>query len=108
MGKYLLIESRDIFESKDVQYVYDLASNLAEQGNEVTIFLVQNGVLSARSGPSTQVVATLAQTKVTVLADDFSLRQRGIQTSNLVQGISPAKLDIVIDKLADGCKVMWH
>jgi len=107
MGKYLLIESRDFFESKDVDYVYDLASNLAKEGNEVTVFLVQNGVLSARSCPAAQPTTILAQ-KVTVLADEFSLRQRGIQTSDLIQGINPAKLDIVIDKLADGCKVVWH
>ena len=107
MGKYLLIESRDLFESKDVDYTYELASNLAKEGNEVTVFLVQNGVLSARSSPSTESTTRLTQ-KVTVLADEFSLRQRGIQISDLIQGINPAKLDIVIDKLADGCKVVWH
>ena len=52
MAKYLLIESRDPFESNDVAFAYGLASDLAKEGNEVTLFLVQNGVLPARPGLS--------------------------------------------------------
>jgi hypothetical protein len=37
MAKYLLIESRDPFESNDVGYYYELAMGL-EGGNEVTLF----------------------------------------------------------------------
>jgi hypothetical protein len=36
MGHYLLIGSRDPFDSNDVQNLYDLASGLTRQGNEVT------------------------------------------------------------------------
>lgn len=39
MAQYLLIESRDPFESKDIGYYYDLAKGLVEGGNEVTLFL---------------------------------------------------------------------
>ena len=48
MAQYLLIESRDPFESNEVGYYYDLAKGLVEGGNQVTVFLVQNGVLPAR------------------------------------------------------------
>ncbi len=50
MANYLLIESRDPFECKDVNYYYDLASSLAAEAEGVTLFLVQNGVLPARQG----------------------------------------------------------
>ena len=52
MAGYLLIESRDPFESNDVGYYYELAGGLVEAGNQVTLFLVQNAVLAAR--PSAQ------------------------------------------------------
>ena len=42
------IESRDPFESNDVVYYYELAKGLVEAGNQVTLLLVQNGVLAAR------------------------------------------------------------
>jgi hypothetical protein len=45
MNRYLLIESHDPFESNEVSYFYNLAAGLAKGGNEVTLFLVQNGWL---------------------------------------------------------------
>ena len=36
MAQYMLIESRDPFESNDVGYYYDLARGLVESGNQVT------------------------------------------------------------------------
>ena len=50
----------------------------------------------------------LARDGVEVLADEFSLRERGITPDRLTPGISPVALDVVIDRLADGWKVLWH
>lgn len=108
MAKYLLIESRDPFEANDVANVYDLAEGLAKEGNEVTLFLVQNGVLPARPGARSSALASVAGTKVQVLADDFSLRERGIAADALVSGVSAAPIDVVIDQLAEGRKALWN
>ena len=108
MAKYLLIESRDPFDSNDVANFYDLANGLAQEGNEVTIFLVQNGVLPARNSSKSKPLSDLAQNGVAVLADDFSLRERGIQAGRLADGVQASALDIVIDHLASGSKVIWH
>ena len=48
MARYVLIESRDPFESNDVAYFYRLASDLAGKGEQVSLFLVQNATLAAR------------------------------------------------------------
>jgi len=108
MSKYLLIESRDPFETNDVAYYYDLASSLAREGNPVTLFLVQNGVLPARPSVKSDALAALTRAGVEVLADEFSLRERGIDAGRLAQGVKAAKLDVVIDQLAEGRKAMWH
>jgi intracellular sulfur oxidation DsrE/DsrF family protein len=108
MAKYLIIESRDRFEANDVGFAHDLARRLVAAGNQVTFFLVQNGVLPARSGARASGLAELAQAGVEVLADDFSLRERGIANSRLQAGVKPAPLDVVIDGMADGSKVIWH
>jgi len=50
MAKYLLIESRDPFEYGDVDYFCNMAGDLASAGNDVTLFLIQNGVLMCRQG----------------------------------------------------------
>ncbi|MFY9554293.1 MAG: DsrE family protein [Blastocatellia bacterium] len=106
MAQYLLIESRDPFESKDVGYYYDLAKGLVESGNQVTLFLVQNGVLSARPSAHSDALSALARSGLTVLADDFSLQERGIAT--LVEGVVAASIDVVVDHLAAGHKTLWH
>jgi predicted peroxiredoxin len=108
MAKYLLIESRDPFERNDVPYFYDLAAGLARDGTEVTLFLVQNGVLPARRSAASEALLALCRSGVRVLADEFSLRERGIRPERLASGVEPAPLEAVIDRLADGQKALWH
>ena len=108
MAKYLLIESRDPFECNDVTHNYELAKNLKEQGNEVTLFLVQNGVLPARRSTQSKSLAEVAKAGVELLADDFSLKERGIYKDRIVDGVKAAPLDTVIDQLVEGRKVIWH
>jgi sulfur relay (sulfurtransferase) complex TusBCD TusD component (DsrE family) len=106
MAEYLLIESRDPFESRDVGYYYELAKGLVEAGNQVTLFLAQNGVLSARPSAHSAALGALAQSGVTVLADEFSLKERGI--AKLAEGVAVAPIEVVLDHLAAGHKTLWH
>jgi len=108
MAKYTLIASRDPFESKETDHYLTLAGDLRRAGNEVTLFLVQNGVLAARSGEAGARLAALAGEGVTVLADSFSLKERGISAGRLADKVKPSELDIVVDHLAEGRKVVWH
>lgn len=106
MTQYLLIESRDPFESNDVGYFYDLAKGLVEGSDRVTLFLIQNGVLSARQSAHSAALSALARSGVTVLADDFSLQERGI--TKLAKGVASAPIEVVVDHLAAGHKTLWH
>jgi intracellular sulfur oxidation DsrE/DsrF family protein len=108
MAKYLLIESRDPFEAGDVENYYDLAAGLAKDGNAVTVFLVQNGVLPARPSARSKALSALSGAGVQILADEFSLRERGIPATRLAAGVKAAPLDVVIDQLAEGRKALWH
>jgi sulfur relay (sulfurtransferase) complex TusBCD TusD component (DsrE family) len=106
MAEYLLIESRDPFESNDVGYYYELAKGLVESGNQVTLFLAQNGVLSARPSAQSAALSALVRSGVMVLADDFSLQERGI--AKLAEGVTAAPIEVVVDHLAAGHKTLWH
>jgi predicted peroxiredoxin len=109
MSKYLVIESRDPFDSADVGGLYDLAGSLADQADDLTVYLVQNGVLPARrKSAAAERLTTLAKS-ATVLADDFSLRERGIRDDDLATGVEVSGVDTLVDLLADdGRKVLWH
>ena len=106
MAEYLLIESRDPFESNDVGYFYELAQGLVEGGNQVTLFLAQNGVLPARPSKHSAALCALARSGVKVIADDFSLQERGI--TKLAEGVTSASIEVVVDHLAAGDKTLWH
>lgn len=107
MAKYLLVESRNPWESGDVGYLYALARDLAGGGNDVTLFLVQNGVMPARKGAQDGGLAELAG-KLKVLADGFSLRERAIARDALISGVAVSDVDAVVDLLAAGAKAVWH
>lgn len=108
MARYLLIESRDPFESNDAGYLYRLAASLARKRHEVTLFLVQNGVLPARAHATAVGLDELTAAGVRILADEFSLRERGIVGERLSTAVAAADLDVVIDGLADGHTTLWH
>lgn len=111
MAEYLLIESRDPFEFADTNYMYDLAGDLSGKGNNVTLFLIQNGVFCARSNVKDNPVMSLKQKapSVRVEADDFSLRERGISTTRLEQGVTVSNVDNLVDRLVQSdTKIVWH
>lgn len=107
MAKYLLVESRDSFESNDVSAYYDLATGLARAGNEVTLLLVQNGVVPAGTCDRSAPLVALVSSGVQVLADDASLRDRGIDVDRLAQGVRPVPLDMVVDRVSSSRKI-WQ
>jgi predicted peroxiredoxin len=108
MSKYMIIESRDPFDSNDAAFTYELARGLAKAGHEVAILLVQNGVLPARRGATADGLAAVVSAGVRVLADEFSLRERGIPNERLAAGVNAAPLSVVIDHMAEGHKTLWH
>jgi predicted peroxiredoxin len=109
-SRYVFIESRDPFESPDTGFVADTAAALAARGRPVTVFLVQNGVLATRSGASRGAhLGRLAGVGVTVLADDFSLRERGIEAGELWAGVRPASIETLVDLIVrPDAKTVWH
>src|SRR5688500_15812116 len=109
MPNYLFIETRDPFESRDTRFVEETATALKQRGNEVTVFLLQNGVLASRQNASNSGLARLAQAGVKVLADDFSLLERGIATAELVTGIQPSNIETLVESLIQkDTKAIWH
>jgi len=109
MTNYLFIEARDPFASRDTEFLERTAIALRQGGHEVTVFLVQNGVLAARQNGSDAYLSRLVGAGVTLLADDFSLSERGIQAAEMRPGIQPAGIETLVDALLEeNTKAIWH
>ena len=109
MTSYLIIETRDPFESRDAQFVLDTAIALKQGDNEVTVYLVQNGVLAARRNSVGSHLPQLARAGITLLADDFSLRERGILKTETVSAVRESSVEALVDMLVrENTKAIWH
>lgn len=109
MTNYVFIESRDPFESRDTRFVEGTAIALHERGHSVTVFLVQNGVLASRQNARDSYLGRLSQAGVTLLADDFSLRERGINPPELCPGVQLSSIETLVDALVqENTKAIWH
>jgi predicted peroxiredoxin len=109
MTKYIFIESRDPFESRDTRFVEETAAALKQRGNQVTVFLVQNGVLACRRNADDPYLMRLVKAGVTLLADDFSLSERGIRSEELVHGVRPSSIEFLVEALVQvNTKAVWH
>jgi predicted peroxiredoxin len=107
MTRYVFIESRDPFESCDTKFIEETAMAVKERGHDVTVFLVQNGVLAARQ--NTGRLGRLAEAGVTLLADDFSLRERGIKSEELAHGTQESGISKLVDTIVqEHTKAIWH
>ena len=105
----LFIESRSHFDGAREPFAATLACALASRGaGRVAMLLVQNGALCARAGAQAPQLDALAAAGVSLHADEFSLRERGIAVERLRPGVEAVPLDIVIDRLLEGWRVIWH
>ena len=107
MAKVVLIESRDPHEHARAAETTALARGLLQQRDEVTVFLIENGVLAARRSARSAPLVELAGEGATILADDLSLRTRGIDRAQLADGVRAASVDALVDRLAEGQKTLW-
>lgn len=84
-----------------------LAAGLASTGAAVVVFLVQNAVFAARRGAGEAVLARLRQAGATIVADEFSLSERGIAPAATLAGVERAGIGALADHLAAGDRVLW-
>lgn len=107
MSHYVLIQSKSPWESDSEGRTFSLVRDLADAGHRVTLFLVQNGVLATRSGSNGIDYGELTDSNVRILADDFSLRERGIHTEAIKRGVNVGQIGDLVDLIASGTKTIW-
>lgn len=108
MSDYLFVQSQEPFTEARARAQYNLATRLAEAGHNVHMLLVQNGVIPARNGARCTAFDALLISPVKLLAETLSLAQREIGTEQLKSGVQPGELEVVVDALLAGHKVIWN
>jgi sulfur relay (sulfurtransferase) DsrF/TusC family protein len=107
MAGYLIFASRDPFSEKSAEETFSWVESLGKNGDEITLFLVENGALAARRTPKAEVLTRLAKSGARVWVDELSAKERGIEESRIAEGIEVVALDKALDALGDGAKTFW-
>ena len=108
MAHYLVIQTRDRF-GPDSGSTSGLAQNLADNGDDVTVYLAQNAVLSTRSEAQRSAPVKALVKSARVMVDDFALAERGIRREELVEGVEVAQMSDAIEVMtASGCRAIWQ
>lgn len=109
MSQYLLIESKNPLDGGD--YSFELGRQLREAGHDVSLYLVQDGVFTARRRfeSGAKLLASAKAQNISLLADDVSLRQRGITRERLAEPVRVSTMDELVDLLMEKSdKAIWH
>lgn len=108
MARFVFVESRDPYECADCPQFLDLVAGVRRRSHDVTLFLVQNAVGAAREGASHAVkYSELAKAGVTVVAEAFALRERGVE--RLADGVERTDIDRLVSlALTPQTRVIWH
>jgi sulfur relay protein TusB/DsrH len=109
MSRYLLVETKSPLDGG--AYAFELGRQLRELEHDVTVYLLQDGVLTARrSFAAGQKLIQEAETSgLRVLADAVSARQRGVTGDRVAEGVGVADMDQLVDLLMERAdKAIWH
>ena len=109
MAQYVLVESKNPLDGGE--YSFELAKQLRELRHNVTIYLLQDAVFTARKRfeAGEKLVQEAKAQSLTLLADEISLRQRGITNERLSDAVRVSKMDELVDLLMEKSdKAIWH
>lgn len=108
MSTFLIVGSRDFMEYKESDFALNMASQLKKKGHDTTLFLIENGALAARKGSEVAARLTaLSKEGVKVLAEDLSLKMRGVKERT--EGVAESNMDALADLILNGAdKVIWY
>ncbi len=109
MSKYIIIETKGPLDGGD--YAFELGKQLRELHHDVTIYLLQDAVFTARKTfkAGEELVHSAEKHGLHVLADSVSCRQRGITADRMAKIVGPSDMDALVELVMERSdKSIWH
>jgi hypothetical protein len=107
MKQCMIVETRDPAGHLDFDWMAELALGLRREGVKVAMLLTENGTFGGRANVAPCLQRLVAE-GIPVLADRFALEERGIAESNLMSGVEPCEIGVVVEWLEAGASVLWR
>ncbi len=109
MARYVLVETKSPLDGG--RWAFELGDQLREQKHDVTIYLLQDAVFSARRSfkAGQTLVEDATRRGVRVLADEVSLRQRGVIGDRVAPDVNVSDMGTLVDLMMERSdKAIWH
>lgn len=107
MTKMLLILSKDPFTTEIPDLALDIGMNAKEKGNDVALYLVEDGVTAARKSAFGERLARAHKKGIKIYADDKAVLSRSL-TNKLVNWVEIKEIGTLLDFIMDDYdRVVW-
>ncbi len=107
MTKLLLVLSKDPYTTETPDLVLDIGLNAREKGNDVALYLIEDGVTAARNGEFGKRLTAAQDKGIKVFADDKAVLSRSL-TGKMVGGIETKEIGTLLDFIMDDYdRVAW-
>ncbi|MDP3103808.1 MAG: DsrE family protein [Candidatus Methanoperedens sp.] len=107
MRKLLLVLSKDPYTTETPDLVLDIGLNAKEKGNEVALYLIEDGVTAARNGEFGKRLTAAHKKGIKIYADDKAVLSRSL-TGKMVGGVEIKEIGALLDFIMnDFDSVTW-
>ncbi|HLB71948.1 MAG: DsrE family protein [Candidatus Methanoperedens sp.] len=107
MAKLLMIMSKDPFTTETPDLALNIGCNAVSKGNDVSFYLVEDGVTAARDHEfGKRLAAVQKELGIKIYADDRAVASRGIG-DRLIEGVEVREIGMLLDFIMDSDRVVW-
>ncbi|PWB53980.1 MAG: hypothetical protein C3F06_05390 [Candidatus Methanoperedenaceae archaeon] len=106
MTNLLLVLSKDPHTTETPDLVLDIGSNAKEKGNNVSFYLIEDGITAARKSDFGNKLAAAQKKGIKIFADDKSVLSRAL-TDKLIDGVEIKEIGTLLDYIMEYDRVVW-
>lgn len=106
MTKLLMVLSKDPYTTETPDIVLDIGLNAKEKGNEVSLYLIEDGVTAARKSEFGNKLAAAQKKGIKLYADDKAVLSRAL-ANKLVGGVEIKEIGTLLEFIMGYDRVVW-
>lgn len=106
MTNLLMVLSKDPYTTEVPDLVLDIGLDAKEKGNDVSLYLVEDGVTAARKSEFGNRLAAAHKKGIKIYADDKAVLSRSL-ANKLISWVEVKEIGTLLDFIMEHDKVAW-
>ena len=106
MSSLLMVLSKDPYTTETPDLVIDIGLNAREKGNDVTLYLIEDGVTAARKSEFGNKLQAAYKKGIKLYADDKAVLSRSLN-NKLIGNVEIKEISSLLDHIMNFDRVVW-